>query len=339
MRKEIVARAKEIGLAEKGKKRGERIEEKKMLVVWKRFTHFEQTYGDLASMLKVEQRRKEALSRTGEEGPSALEGSLQDVVSRYTFMDLWPCSSNDLDHLARQEWLAKNINKKIEKSALPSGPGSVDKISTGLMSNSNVSAKVVYPDISKMVIYDPRQKSGMEILPSTTASSNLSNPVVSIVGGGTTNAFDEILKATPPALVAFLASLPAVEGPAPDVDIVLSICLQGDIPAGYTGKSGASPAQLSGGPAPSLSDVSGSSKAHPILSGSSFKPTRDRQSGKRKDLDRQEDDETVTVQSQPLPRDVFRIRQIQKARAGTTSQTGSASYGSALSGDLSGSTG
>lgn len=93
--------------------------------VWKRFTHFEQTYGDLASMLKVEQRRKEALSRTGEEGPSALEGSLQDVVSRYTFMDLWPCSSNDLDHLARQEWLAKNINKKIEKSALPSGLGSI----------------------------------------------------------------------------------------------------------------------------------------------------------------------------------------------------------------------
>ncbi|KAM3712123.1 hypothetical protein ACJW31_01G158800 [Castanea mollissima] len=307
--------------------------------VWKRFTHFEQTYGDLASMLKVEQRRKEALSRTGEEVPSALEGSLQDVVSRYTFMDLWPCSSNDLDHLARQEWLAKNINKKMEKSALPNGPGSVDKVSTGLLSNSNVSAKVVYPDISKMVIYDPRQKSGMEILPSTTASSNLSNPIVSIVGGGTTNAFDEILKATPPALVAFLASLPAVEGPAPDVDIVLSICLQSDIPAGYTGKSGPSLAQLSGGPAPSLSDVSGSSKAHPILSGSSFKPTRDRQSGKRKDLDRHEDDETVTVQSQPLPRDVFRMRQIQKARAGTTSQTGSASYGSALSGDLSGSTG
>uniref|UniRef100_A0A2N9JAP0 Suppressor of forked domain-containing protein n=1 Tax=Fagus sylvatica TaxID=28930 RepID=A0A2N9JAP0_FAGSY len=273
--------------------------------VWKRFTHFEQTYGDLASMLKVEQRRKEALSRTGEEGASALEGSLQDVVSRYTFMDLWPCSSKDLDHLARQEWLAKNINKKMEKSALPNGPGSV----------------------------------GMEILPSTTASSNLSNPIVSIVGGGTTNAFDEILKATPPSLVAFLASLPAVEGPAPDVDIVLSICLQSDIPAAQTGKSGTSPMQLSGGPAPSLSDVSGSSKAHHIPSGSSFKPTRDRQSGKRKDLDRQEDDDTATVQSQPLARDVFRIRQIQKARAGTTSQTGSASYGSALSGDLSGSTG
>lgn len=53
----------------------------------------------------------------------------------------------------------------------------------------------------------------------------------------------------------------------------------------------------------------------------------------------QEEDETATVQSQPLPRDAFRIRQIQKARVGTTSQTGSASYGSALSGDLSASTG
>ena len=32
------------------------------------------------------------------------------------------------------------------------------------------------------------------------------------MAGTGTNAFDEILKATPPALVAFLANLPAVEG-------------------------------------------------------------------------------------------------------------------------------
>lgn len=52
---------------------------------------------------QVEQRRKEALSRTDDDGESGLEGSLQDVVSRYSFMDLWPCSSKDLDHLTRQE--------------------------------------------------------------------------------------------------------------------------------------------------------------------------------------------------------------------------------------------
>lgn len=53
--------------------------------------------------MQVEQRRKEALSGTGEESASALESSLQEVVSRYSFMDLWPCSSNDLDNLVRQE--------------------------------------------------------------------------------------------------------------------------------------------------------------------------------------------------------------------------------------------
>lgn len=46
---------------------------------------------------------KEALSRTSENGESTVENSLQDIVSRYNFMDLWPCSSKELDHLARQE--------------------------------------------------------------------------------------------------------------------------------------------------------------------------------------------------------------------------------------------
>ncbi|XP_028766713.1 cleavage stimulation factor subunit 77 isoform X2 [Neltuma alba] len=283
--------------------------------VWKKFTQFEQTYGDLASMLKVEQRRKEALSGTGEDGTSALESSLQDVISRYSFMELWPCSSKDLDHLAREEWLSKNINKKVEKSLLPNGTSLLDKVSTGITNISAMSTKVVYPDTSKMVIYDPTL-----------------NP------GAGTNALDEILKATPPALTAFLSNLPNVEGPTPNVDIVLSICLQSDLPTAQSGKIG-TPAQLPTGPARSTSEISGSSKSHHMPSASSFKPTGRRQHGKRKELDRQEDDDTATVQSQPLPQDAFRIRQFHKARASSTSQTGSVSYGSAFSGDLSGSTG
>lgn len=43
-------------------------------------------------------------------------------------------------------------------------------------------------------------------------SSNLPNPIVGSVGGSSASAFDDILKVTPPALVAFLANLPAVEG-------------------------------------------------------------------------------------------------------------------------------
>ncbi|KAK8629727.1 hypothetical protein V6N13_078556 [Hibiscus sabdariffa] len=311
--------------------------------IWKRFTQFERTYGDLATMLKVEQRRKEALSGTSEEGDSALETSLQDLISRYSFKDLWPCSSKDLDHLSRQEWLTKNIGKKVEKSALSDGSAATDKSSSAAAGISAASLKVLRPDTSQMVIYDPKQHQGTAV-PSNTTASNLSNPVASVVGAvsnpllnpsvsmldsGSANTFDEVLKATPPALIAFLTSLPAVEGPTPNVDIVLSICLQNDLPTGQAKKSTNLPSQRTTGPAPSTSDLSGSSKSHPI-------PRR--QLGKRKDLDRQEEEESTTVQSQPLPRDAFRIRQMQKARGGSASQTGSVSYGSALSGDLSGST-
>ncbi|XP_065849902.1 cleavage stimulation factor subunit 77 isoform X2 [Euphorbia lathyris] len=293
--------------------------------VWKRFTQFEQTYGDLASMLKVEQRRKEALSRTSEDVATTTENSLQDVVSRYSFMDLWPCSSKDLDHLARQEWLAKNISKKVDKSAVSNGLGTIDKGSIVITSNSGASAKVIYPDTSSMMIYEPRQKQvETGISPSTTASNPSPNTIIGLVGSGPTNAFEEILKATPPALMSFLSNLPIVEGPTPNVDIVLSICLQSEAPNGL-GKSGSS-APVQASLAPATSDLSGSSKSRPVPSHSSFKPSSDRQSRKRKDLDRQEEDETASVQSAPLPRDVFRIRQIQKSRAASASVTGSASY-------------
>ncbi|XP_015056273.1 cleavage stimulation factor subunit 77 isoform X2 [Solanum pennellii] len=178
--------------------------------VWKKFTQFEQTYGDLASMLKVEQRRKEALSRTGDDGASELESSLHDVVSRYSFMDLWPCSSNDLDHLARQEWLARNINKKTDKPTLGIEAGSEDKTTSGVSSNTNPPAKVVYPDTSKMTVYDPRQIPGPAALAAPSASGTLpySGPFSS---NGPPIALNDILKSLPPAFAAFVANLPAVE--------------------------------------------------------------------------------------------------------------------------------
>ncbi|KAG4134886.1 hypothetical protein ERO13_D08G183166v2 [Gossypium hirsutum] len=43
------------------------------------------------------------------------------------------------------------------------------------------------------------------------ASYPLSNPIVSMVDVVSSKAFDEVLKATPPALSAFLAGLPSIE--------------------------------------------------------------------------------------------------------------------------------
>lgn len=74
-------------------------------------------------------------------------------------------------------------------------------------------------------------------------------------------------------------------GPSPDVDFVLSICMQSNFPAKHAGKPGTNSKQLQGVAAPSLSDISGSNKSHLVPNSSTYKPTRDRQTGKRKDYD------------------------------------------------------
>ncbi|KAJ0935724.1 putative suppressor of forked, tetratricopeptide-like helical domain superfamily [Helianthus annuus] len=290
---------------------------KDSIEVWKRFSQFEQTYGDLASMLKVEERRKDNLAKINE-GASALENSLQDVVSRYSFMDLWPCSSNELEHLSRQDWLSSNMKKKVEKST----PANEADKTSGQLLNSNVSSKLIYPDISRMVVYDPRQKPGLTTpgLPSTAGPLPSSSAPSVLTTSGVPAVPNVIPKALPPALAAFIASLPPADGPLPDVDYVLSICLQSTLPVAEPGKL----AQVG----PASSDVSGSSKSH------LFKP-RDRH-GKKREADRQDDDDTSTVQSQPLPKDAFKIRQLRKARVAAGSvQTGAASYGSVQTGSAS----
>ncbi|KAF3778444.1 Cleavage stimulation factor subunit 77 [Nymphaea thermarum] len=298
--------------------------------------------------VEVEQRRKEALSSRGEDSSSSLESSLYDVVSRYSFMDLWPCSSRDLDHLARIEWLAKNINRKGDKTTLPYETGSSEKNLALQAPNSKTglaSTKVIYPDVSKMVIYDPRQKPGAGLPPNATvpglpivsASTSLTNSLSS-VGNGTSKTPDEMLKVMSPALVTFIAHLPVVEGPSPNVDIVLSILAQCNFPTGATGKSTRLQHQSALGPVQSTTnDLAGPAKSWSNANSSSARPQS--HAGKRRDSDRQDDDE-ITVQSQPLQRDIFRLRQMRRARGLTSSQTGSASVGSgAISGEPSGSSG
>lgn len=314
--------------------------------VWNRFIKFEQTYGDLTSMLKVEQRRKEALSRTGEEGSTALEGSLLDVVSRYSFMDLWPCSSRDLDHIARQEWLAKNMNGKSEKAfiAQPSGMSGFDKNSFGQGENIKSlasSAKIVRPDLSRMVIYDPRQKPGSGYFMNSMMPGVPSIPGSvqhNAITGSASKSLDDALRYMSPNLVSFIVQLPVVNGPSPDVDMVISTLLQSDIPSGvndsslpFSHPSSALPGSSATGDFPALS------KGWPVLNGSTARSSRILPN-KRKESERQEDDENVPV-NRPLQKDIFRMRQMQRARALNSGQAGSTSGGSgALAGELSGST-
>jgi hypothetical protein len=63
---------------------------------------------------QVEQRRKEALSQDGDNSSNVLEGSLQQLIARYQFLDLWPCTSTDLDHLSRQQVLLENATCPLQ---------------------------------------------------------------------------------------------------------------------------------------------------------------------------------------------------------------------------------
>lgn len=60
-------------------------------------------YFQTLAVVQVQQRRKDALLQTGDEGAASAESSLQQLVSRYRYLDLWPCSAQDLDYLARQQ--------------------------------------------------------------------------------------------------------------------------------------------------------------------------------------------------------------------------------------------
>ncbi|KAJ7523484.1 hypothetical protein O6H91_18G051600 [Diphasiastrum complanatum] len=133
--------------------------------VWNCFMAFEQLYGDIPSMLKVEQRRKEALSQTGDDGVAAAESSLQQLITRYRFLDLWPCSSGDLDHLVRQQMMAQRLSGKTEQQALTSGSGNgmggneraIPASGTEGLAASFPGGHIVRPDLAQMIVYDPKQ--------------------------------------------------------------------------------------------------------------------------------------------------------------------------------------
>ncbi|KAL6144453.1 hypothetical protein ACLB2K_055146 [Fragaria x ananassa] len=195
----------------------------KSVEIWNRFVKFEQNYGNLTSLLKVEQRKKEALSRIGgEEKSSSSESSLQDVVSRYTFRNLCPCSVKDLDHLTREESLSRNMNRKLDSaSTVPTEA----KPAVVPDSSVPVSAKVVYPATNQTMPTTVVPNPGLR---SQTPMAGNVQTTTGLVGGDPK--FDDVLH-TAPALVAFLTNMPQqVGGPTPDVDVVLSFILQSDIP-------------------------------------------------------------------------------------------------------------
>ncbi|XP_035815409.1 cleavage stimulation factor subunit 77 isoform X5 [Zea mays] len=223
------------------------------------------------------------------------------------------------------KWLAKNIVKKVEKPAMLNSGSMLDKGAAGFSASARLlpqSAKVVRPETSQMVIYDPRQMKG---------------PEFAATSSGYTKEVEATLKVLSPSMVSFIKNLPAIEGPSPDIDVVLSVLLQSTLPVAQ-----------SAGKAGGVSELSGVGKTGLNQNGSVHRPPRER----RKDVERQgaqEEEDASAVQSRAaVPRDIFRLRQIQRSRGlgvggAAVSQSGSSAFsfsggGSAFSGDHSAST-
>ncbi|GJP30104.1 hypothetical protein CLOM_g22314 [Closterium sp. NIES-68] len=134
-------------------------------------------------------------------------------------------------------------------------------------------------------------------------------------------ASSKLLEGLPRSLAHFISQLPPpIPGPYPDVDFIMSLVIQAELPPeALAAKSGglhraAAPGMAPG--APGAPGAGGGTGGGALLAGS-----------KRKELEEEEMANAEARARKPPPvRDIFRLRQLQRARAGS-SGTGSLSGG------------
>ncbi|XP_037072313.1 protein suppressor of forked-like [Pollicipes pollicipes] len=117
------------------------LDELSSVEVWNRFMEFECNIGDLTSIVKVEKRRTAILHQLREyEGK---ETAL--LVDRYRFLDLYPCSRQELRAIGYQPRFSTT------SSAAAVGSGAADCVP------GDDEKKLPRPDFAQMVPYKPKQ--------------------------------------------------------------------------------------------------------------------------------------------------------------------------------------
>ncbi|KAL5279984.1 CSTF3 family protein [Megaselia abdita] len=153
--------------------------------VWNRFLEFESNIGDLSSILKVERRRSAILENLKEfEGKETAQ-----LVDRYKFLDLYPCTMTELKSIGYTD----SIGAVGIKLSIGSQMEAAEEQSTNLPR----------PDFSQMIPYKPKLSAF---------------PGEHPLAGGT---FPQ-----PPALAALCSVLPpptSFQGPFVAVDMLIDI--------------------------------------------------------------------------------------------------------------------
>ncbi|KAJ8869656.1 hypothetical protein PR048_028649 [Dryococelus australis] len=114
------------------------LEPEKSVEIWNRFLEFESNIGDLASIVKVEKRRSAVLQQIKEfEGKETAQ-----LVDRYKFLDLYPCSATELKSIGYNEVAKTSIKfHSLANAVLDSGDDAVN---------------IPKPDVSMMIPFKPK---------------------------------------------------------------------------------------------------------------------------------------------------------------------------------------
>ncbi|CAH1114072.1 unnamed protein product [Psylliodes chrysocephalus] len=118
------------------------LEPEKSVDIWNKFLEFECNIGDLQSIVKVEKRRSEVLSKIKEfEGKETAQ-----LVDRYRFLDLFPCTPQELKSIGYTEVI--NITGAAGKNHI---------LQSIIESEPDLPLPV--PDYSQMIPYKPKTNS------------------------------------------------------------------------------------------------------------------------------------------------------------------------------------
>ncbi|CAB0001846.1 unnamed protein product [Nesidiocoris tenuis] len=122
------------------------LDPEKSVEIWNRFLEFECNIGDLASIVKVEKRRSAVLGKIAEfEGKETAQ-----LVDRYRFLDLYPCSISELKSIGYNEVTNRTTNLK---ASIHSTPGF---LADGLLDEEGTQRLIPRPDVSQMIPFKPK---------------------------------------------------------------------------------------------------------------------------------------------------------------------------------------
>ncbi|KAI5640431.1 suppressor of forked protein (Suf) domain-containing protein [Phthorimaea operculella] len=149
--------------------------------IWNRFLEFESNIGDLLSIVKVEKRRQAVLEKIKEfEGKETAQ-----LVDRYKFLDLYPCTLAELKSIGYTE-VASMSNKSWALGALGGmgGLGGASGVSAELAAvilghkDQDPSKDIARPDTSQMIPYKPKVNPlpGEHPIPEQDPSKDIARP-------------------------------------------------------------------------------------------------------------------------------------------------------------------